>query len=208
MKSKAPGLLSCTQLAKDITTCQKTYGKKVLLSIGGATSRISFPSATSASTFATTLWKLFGPPGSVDTGLRPFGTVQIDGFDVGAYFCPRLEERKTMILMTAENRQRGQHLCTLGCLRQNSPHLFRSHEIKNLLPLLCTPVSLPRRIKPTSPPPPLRFRLGTVLQQSAMPDRFVRLQCLHQAMVECPRTIDDGCQASDVPRCSGFQGGR
>jgi hypothetical protein len=86
MISEAPGLLSCPQLAADITTCQTQYGKKVLLSIGGATGQISFPTATSASTFATTVWNLFGPPGNVDIGLRPFGTVELDGFDVGKHY--------------------------------------------------------------------------------------------------------------------------
>ena len=84
MMSDAPGLLSCPQLAADITTCQTTYGKKVFLSIGGSASQISLPTETSASTFATMMWNLFGPPGNVDVGLRPFGTVQLDGFDVGA----------------------------------------------------------------------------------------------------------------------------
>jgi hypothetical protein len=86
MVSEAPGLLSCPTLATDITTCQTTYGKKVFLSIGGADSQISFPTTASASTFATTMWNLFGPPGNADIGLRPFGTVQIDGFDVGTEF--------------------------------------------------------------------------------------------------------------------------
>jgi hypothetical protein len=98
MASKAPGLLSCPQLATDITTCQSKYGKKVLLSIGGATSQISFPTATSASTFATIMWNLFGPPGAVDVGLRPFGTVQIDGLDVGAYLPSNPEIKRSTIL--------------------------------------------------------------------------------------------------------------
>ncbi|KAG0652566.1 Chitinase 3 [Hyphodiscus hymeniophilus] len=82
MASDAPGLLSCPQLAADITTCQTKYGKKVFLSIGGATGQISFTTAASAGSFATMLWNLFGPPGNIDSGLRPFGDVQLDGFDV------------------------------------------------------------------------------------------------------------------------------
>jgi hypothetical protein len=96
MISKAPGLLSCPQLATDINTCQSKYGKKVFLSIGGATSQISFASASLASTFATTMWNLFGPPGNVDVGLRPFGTAQIDGFDVGGYLDPITNPQKTL----------------------------------------------------------------------------------------------------------------
>ena len=83
MAAQAPGLLSCPQLASYIQACQKTYGKKVLLSIGGATSQISFSSAAQASDFGDVLWNLFGPPGKVDIQLRPFGTVSIDGFDIG-----------------------------------------------------------------------------------------------------------------------------
>jgi Glycosyl hydrolases family 18 len=83
MMTQAPGLLSCPQLEDYIDICQQTYGKKVLLSIGGSASSLSFPSASDASDFANTLWQLFGPPGSLDIQLRPFGNVSIDGFDVG-----------------------------------------------------------------------------------------------------------------------------
>lgn len=85
MKADAPGLLSCPDLAAMITTCQSDYGKKVLLSIGGATGSTIFTNSTQASDFATILWELFGPPGAIDVGLRPFGTVAVDGFDVGKY---------------------------------------------------------------------------------------------------------------------------
>jgi hypothetical protein len=83
MATEAPGLLTCPELAGNITACQRGYGKKVLLSIGGATSQFDFVSAEQARTFGDVLWDLFGPPGSVDVELRPFGTVEIDGFDVG-----------------------------------------------------------------------------------------------------------------------------
>jgi hypothetical protein len=83
MMTQAPGLLSCPQLEDYIDICQQTYGKKVLLSIGGSTSSLSFLSASDASDFANILWQLFGPPGSLDIQLRPFGNVSIDGFDVG-----------------------------------------------------------------------------------------------------------------------------
>ena len=84
MISEAPGLLSCPELAADIKTCQATYGKKVMLSIGGAASQLSFSGPEEATTFATILWELFGPEtGSVDAGLRPFGSISIDGFDIG-----------------------------------------------------------------------------------------------------------------------------
>jgi len=85
MIASAPGLLYCPDLAAMISTCQKTYGKKILLSIGGATSAFDFTSSTQASDFGTVLWQLFGPPGNIDAGLRPFGNVTIDGFDFGVY---------------------------------------------------------------------------------------------------------------------------
>jgi hypothetical protein len=84
MASEAPGLLSCPDLARNISSCQNVYGKKVFLSVGGAASQISFPSMSQASNFGDVLWSLFGPPGNVDNELRPFGNVEIDGFDVGS----------------------------------------------------------------------------------------------------------------------------
>lgn len=86
MLAEAPGLLYCPELASYIKACQSTYGKKVMLSIGGAASQFSLASADAASTLATTLWNLFGPPGDIGDGLRPFGQVSIDEFDVGAKY--------------------------------------------------------------------------------------------------------------------------
>ncbi|KAK0108988.1 hypothetical protein ONS96_002825 [Cadophora gregata f. sp. sojae] len=83
MLAQAPGLLFCPELAGNISTCQKTYGKKVFLSVGGATSQISFTGEDQARNFGDVLWNLFGPPGNVDSGLRPFGEVEVDGFDIG-----------------------------------------------------------------------------------------------------------------------------
>ncbi|PVH80767.1 glycoside hydrolase family 18 protein [Cadophora sp. DSE1049] len=82
MAAQAPGLLSCPELAGNISACQNTYGKKVLLSVGGATSQISFTGEEQARNFGDVLWNLFGPPGNVDDGLRPFGNVEVDGFDI------------------------------------------------------------------------------------------------------------------------------
>jgi len=87
MVAQAPGLLYCPQLAGYISACQSTYGKKVLLSIGGATSQISFTGEDQAKDFGDVLWNLFGPPGNVDDGLRPFGNVEVDGFDIGECTC-------------------------------------------------------------------------------------------------------------------------
>lgn len=83
MMASAPGLLYCPDLAGMISSCQTTYGKKVLLSIGGSASSIAFSESSEATSFGDILWQLFGPPGSIDIGLRPFGNVTIDGFDIG-----------------------------------------------------------------------------------------------------------------------------
>jgi chitinase len=77
----ASGLLHCPELASQISQCQ-SLGKKVLLSLGGALAVSAFPSEGQASEFATTLWNLFGAGTGVDPGLRPFGSVTLDGFDV------------------------------------------------------------------------------------------------------------------------------
>jgi hypothetical protein len=86
MEEEAPGLLFCSELATDIDTCQTTYGKKVLLSIGGGGQSIIFNLESDASAFGGVLWDLFGPPGNVDINLRPFGDVSVDGFDIGEVF--------------------------------------------------------------------------------------------------------------------------
>lgn len=79
-KVNATGLLDCPFLAKNITTCQ-SLGKKVMLSLGGATGVTNFTSDAQATSFANNLWNLFGG-GMIDSDLRPFGSVVIDGFDV------------------------------------------------------------------------------------------------------------------------------
>lgn len=74
-------LLDCPQIAADIVTCQQTYGKTVLLSVGGATyTEGGFSSSSAAVAGANLLWKTFGPVQSGSAN-RPFGTAVIDGFD-------------------------------------------------------------------------------------------------------------------------------
>ncbi|KAK4691427.1 hypothetical protein P7C71_g5573, partial [Lecanoromycetidae sp. Uapishka_2] len=77
----ATGLLSCPTMAQDITACQNA-GKKVLLSLGGSIATSAFSSDSQADQFATTLWDLFGSGTGEDAGLRPFGDVKVDGFDL------------------------------------------------------------------------------------------------------------------------------
>lgn len=78
----ASGLLYCPTMANDITTCQGK-GKKVLLSLGGSIATTTFSSDAQATSFATMLWNLFGAGTGQDPGLRPFGSVKVDGFDIG-----------------------------------------------------------------------------------------------------------------------------
>lgn len=77
----ATGLQSCPSLASEIKTCQSA-GKKVLLSLGGSLATSAFSGDDQATKFATTLWNLFGAGTGADPGLRPFGDIKIDGFDV------------------------------------------------------------------------------------------------------------------------------
>jgi chitinase len=72
------GLLQCPTIAEDIKTCQ-SKGKKVILSLGGASGAYGFTSDSQAEEFAQTLWNLYGG-GSSD--IRPFGDSVIDGFDL------------------------------------------------------------------------------------------------------------------------------
>ena len=80
IKINATGLQDSPLLAKNITTCQ-SLGKKVLLSLGGADGVSNFTSDAQATAFATDLWNLFGG-GMIDSDMRPFGVVKVDGFDI------------------------------------------------------------------------------------------------------------------------------
>ncbi|KAL8748122.1 MAG: hypothetical protein Q9190_000084 [Brigantiaea leucoxantha] len=75
-------LLNCPQIAADIATCQQTYGKTILLSIGGATyTEGGFSSPDDAVAAANQIWATFGPEQSDSSALRPFGSSSVDGFD-------------------------------------------------------------------------------------------------------------------------------
>lgn len=73
------GLLHCSQIANDIKTCQ-SLGKKVFLSMGGASGSYGFTSDDEATEFAQTLWNTFGEGDSKGTD-RPFDDAIVDGFD-------------------------------------------------------------------------------------------------------------------------------
>ncbi|PNS18442.1 Chitinase 1 [Sphaceloma murrayae] len=75
-------LISCPQIAADIKTCQATYGKTILLSIGGATyTEGGFKDNSTAIAWANKLWNTFGPVNGSSGALRPFADAVVDGFD-------------------------------------------------------------------------------------------------------------------------------
>ncbi|KAK9729099.1 Chitinase 2 [Basidiobolus ranarum] len=78
--STHPGtsVLNCPDIGKDIEYCQ-SKGKKIIMSLGGATGSYGFSNDADAGSFAQTLWdSLLG--GSSDK--RPFGTAKLDGIDL------------------------------------------------------------------------------------------------------------------------------
>ncbi|KAJ9137686.1 Endochitinase 33 [Pleurostoma richardsiae] len=76
-------LLSCPQLEEDIMACQGTYGKTIMLSIGGSTyAEGGFPSDAAAIAAAESIWAAFGPVQPAGGYSRPFGTSVVDGFDL------------------------------------------------------------------------------------------------------------------------------
>ncbi|KAB2574556.1 Endochitinase 3 [Lasiodiplodia hormozganensis] len=76
----APGLATCPELAAQVQKCQDR-GKKIFISIGGATSNTSLDNDADAQAAARRLWQLFGQ-GSESSDLRPLGKVSVDGFDI------------------------------------------------------------------------------------------------------------------------------
>jgi chitinase len=73
-----PFLLRCEEIEADIATCHAA-GKKVLLSMGGATGAYGFTSDAEAEAFADTVWSMF-LGGQND--IRPFGAEALDGIDL------------------------------------------------------------------------------------------------------------------------------
>jgi chitinase len=67
---------------EDIKTCQGTYGKTILISLGGATyTQGGWSSSSAAQDAAQMVWDMFGPVNSASNVDRPFGTAVVDGFD-------------------------------------------------------------------------------------------------------------------------------
>lgn len=68
-------------LRNDIETCQKTYGKTILLSLGGSTyTQGGWSSTAAAQSAAQSVWDMFGPLAGANVD-RPFGDAVVDGFD-------------------------------------------------------------------------------------------------------------------------------
>ncbi|KAK6194326.1 hypothetical protein LQW54_011553 [Pestalotiopsis sp. IQ-011] len=77
---QANSQLRLSEYCSNIKTCQTTYGKTILLSLGGATyTEGGFTSAAAAKAAADNIWNLFGP--NTATANRPFRSAVIDGFD-------------------------------------------------------------------------------------------------------------------------------
>lgn len=115
--SGAAGLLQCPQMATSIKACQKA-GKKVLLSIGGeaGTAKIDFASQSDATAAADQVWNLFGKGTGVDKGLRPFGDVVLDGFDIGKQIRNRLSHRrKTDSFVSQTTRTKSRNTTPTSC---------------------------------------------------------------------------------------------
>jgi chitinase len=82
-------LLYCQELATQIASC-RAAGKKILVSIGGATGTAILESSAHAVEIAKVLWDLFGASTDLDQGLRPFGNTTVDGFDIGILVPPTI----------------------------------------------------------------------------------------------------------------------
>jgi len=73
-----PFLLRCEEIEADIAACHAA-GKKVILSLGGASGAYGFTGDGEAESFADTVWDMFL---GGDGALRPFGDQPLDGVDL------------------------------------------------------------------------------------------------------------------------------
>jgi len=75
-----PFLLNCPAIGQDIIKCQNA-GRKIMLSLGGASGAYGFTSDTQGHSFAGTIWGMF--LGNTSSNLpRPFGNAILDGIDL------------------------------------------------------------------------------------------------------------------------------
>ncbi|CAH3167259.1 unnamed protein product, partial [Porites lobata] len=80
VSAEYPFLLRCPKIEEGIKECQRR-GKKVIMSIGGATGDGTLPDPDKAREFARTLFRLF-LGGSGNETIRPFGNAIMDGIDM------------------------------------------------------------------------------------------------------------------------------
>lgn len=91
----------CPTLVQDIPMCRNTYGKKILISLGGSSSTYRLSGTTDGQYFAEFLWGAFGPRTSrwVASGLpRPFDGPNGEGVEVDGYDFDIEHTSKGMIL--------------------------------------------------------------------------------------------------------------
>jgi chitinase len=79
-KVKFPDLLNCSDIGKDIKTCQEK-GKKVMLSLGGPNGTYGFEDLYQAGNFAVLIWQMF-LGGSNASLVRPFGDAVLNGIEL------------------------------------------------------------------------------------------------------------------------------
>ncbi|KAI3399794.1 hypothetical protein diail_5590 [Diaporthe ilicicola] len=66
VNSTADALQSgCPQLSSDMAQCQRTYGKKILLALGGDSGEYDLDGVTDGVRFANMLWGMFGPRNNI-----------------------------------------------------------------------------------------------------------------------------------------------
>ena len=128
----------CSPLAGQISLCQ-SLGVKIFLSIGGSVSNTTFSSASEASDAAMTLWNVFGA-GNYTPSLRPFGSVVVDGFDIGKLRAVRTLNRRFL----SRHQITSRVLETItGHLQARCPtYLLQSVKSISFRPLLYVPIEL------------------------------------------------------------------
>ncbi|KAK6507278.1 Chitinase 1 [Arthrobotrys musiformis] len=86
----AGGQVSCPELAQEIEYC-KGKGKKILVSLGGATGGYELLSSAEAAAAAKQVWDTYLGGGQGGMAVRPFGEVEVDGVDLDLESPPGVE---------------------------------------------------------------------------------------------------------------------
>lgn len=184
----ATGLLDCSSLGKEVATCQ-AKGKKVMLSLGGATGDNIFSSADEATSAAEMVWDLFGAGTGQNADLRPFGeTVYLDGFDIGKFSIFHLHRTFNLTHATRQRRQQPVLLCNLHLPPPLPlPNQQLRLRLQALLPQRRTAMPHPRCLHPAIQHANLpRLHLHPILQQPRLQRRHNRLLLLRRILVRAP----------------------